>query len=101
MGYVVHFFVVLIPPSLYGMLILAAGLHFNIFNAEKMETSITWIIRNMGVCFVPAGVGIMNYFDLIKASGVQVLIFTIATTIVLMVLVGWSYQKLFKELQGE
>lgn len=96
-----HFFVVLIPPSLYGMLILAAGLHFNIFNPEKMEASITWVIRNMGVCFVPAGVGIMNYFDLIQASGVQVLAFTIVTTIVLMILVGWSYQKLFREYKDE
>lgn len=35
----------------------------------------------------------MNYFGLLKASGWQLLLFTIVSTLALMVLVGWSYQR--------
>lgn len=96
-GYLTHLVVDLIPPSLYGMFYLATGLHLGIFSAAKMESTINWIIRHMGVCFVPAGVGIMNYFGLIQHSGLQILLFTIATTIAIMVLVGAWYQRLIRD----
>lgn len=79
------------------MFYMAMGLHWGLFNASKMEQTVNWIIKHMGVCFVPAGVGIMNYFDLIQSTGLQILLFTIASTIAIMVMVGMWYQKLTSE----
>ncbi|WP_448213417.1 CidA/LrgA family protein [Colwellia sp. MEBiC06753] len=92
LGYITQHIVPIIPASLYGMFYFAIGLNTEVFKADQIKQTIEWIIKYTGVCFVPAGVGIMNYFDLLKANGLGLLLFTIVTTILLMVLVGKAYQ---------
>lgn len=82
------------------MCFFAIGLHLNVFDAKRVEETVSFMIKNISVCFVPAGVGIMNYFDLLKTSGWQLLLFTIVTTFVLMVMVGWLYQRATKATEG-
>ncbi|MFD2166947.1 CidA/LrgA family protein [Thalassotalea euphylliae] len=94
LGYATHAFVDIIPPSLYGMFYLAIGLQLELFNAKKMDATVNWIIKHMGVCFVPAGVGIMNYGDLVVTHGISIFLFTVVTTVLLMILVSWSYSRL-------
>ncbi|WP_181902175.1 CidA/LrgA family protein [Thalassotalea euphylliae] len=93
LGYLTCAFFSILPASLYGMCYLALGLHFNWLDAQRIGQTVSFILKHIGVCFVPAGVGIMNYFGLLKASGWQLLLFTIVSTLALMVLVGWSYQR--------
>jgi holin-like protein len=83
-----------LPASLYGMIIFTLLLHFQLFNANKIERSIEWALQNMGVCFVPAGVGIINHFELIKAHGLTIVFIVFITTFLLMTLVGLWYQLL-------
>ena len=47
----------------------------------------------MGVCFVPAGVGIINHLDLIKQHGIAIVAITFVTTFVLLTVVGLHYQR--------
>ena len=54
-----------LPGSLYGMIIFSLLLYLKLFDAARIEKSIQWIIQHMGVCYVPAGVGIINHFELI------------------------------------
>lgn len=93
LGYGLNHCITFIPPSLFGMMLLALGLRLGWVSAIKIEHSINWVIKNMGVCFVPAGVGIMEHFELIKHDGPIMLLLTIISTFMLMFIVGWGYQK--------
>ena len=81
-----------LPASLYGMIVFSLMLHFKIFDAEKIEQAISWIIANMGVCFVPAGVGIINHFELIKHHGITIVAIIFITTFILLTSVAYTYQ---------
>ncbi|NMP32513.1 CidA/LrgA family protein [Thalassotalea sp. M1531] len=83
------------------MFYFATGLHMGLLNADKVSSTIDWIIKHMGVCFVPAGVGIMNYFDLIKSNGWQLLLFTIVSSVLLLIIVGSFYQYLLRGKPNE
>ncbi len=92
LGYGLNYFIDIIPASLYGMAFLSLGLRFSIIQHEKIAASIQWIIRNMGVCFVPAGVGIMEHFGVLKIHGIALFVLTVVTTLLLMWLVGVLFQ---------
>jgi holin-like protein len=83
----------ILPGSLYGLVIFTLGLHWRIFNAEDIKASVIWCIQHMGVCFVPAGVGIINHFDLIKQFGITIVAITLVTTFILLTVVGLHYQR--------
>ncbi|WP_206483569.1 CidA/LrgA family protein [Thalassotalea sp. G2M2-11] len=83
-----------LPPSLYGMIIFTLLLHFRLCQAEKVKASIDWGIRHMGVCFVPAGVGIMNQYPLIKQHGLALVSIIFITTFLVLTFVGVLYQRL-------
>ncbi len=83
----------LLPSSLYGLIIFTLALHFRVFNAERIKSSVVWSIKHMGVCFVPAGVGIINHLDLVKQHGIAIILITFSTTFLLLSAVGFLYQQ--------
>jgi holin-like protein len=88
-----------LPASLYGMIMFTTCLHFSLIKAEKVQTSIVWIIKHMGVCFVPAGVGIINHFELIKHHGFALIGIIFLSTFVLLTFVGLTYQHFINNRQ--
>jgi len=94
MGYAINFFVDIIPASLYGMFLMALGLKSAVISADKVACTIDWIIKNMGVCFVPAGVGVMEHFGLLKLHGTALITLTVFSTLILMLVVGFLFQYL-------
>lgn len=91
-GYQIEFILGSLPPSLYGMVLFTLLLHFNLINSKKVERTIAWGLKNMGICFVPAGVGMINHFDLIQQHGVMLVALTFITTFVLLTAVGLFFQ---------
>jgi holin-like protein len=94
LGYALNYLLAGLPPSLYGMIIFALLLHFNLVNSDKIKDSIKLIISNMGICFVPAGVGAMNHLPLLKAQGLEIFLMILVTTMLLMAVVGHLAQAL-------
>jgi len=88
-----------LPASLYGMIIFTILLHFQLLKSNRIQKSIEWVLQNMGVCFVPAGVGIINHFELIKNHGLVIVFIIFMTTFSLMTLVGLWYQKIVNSSQ--
>jgi holin-like protein len=86
-----------LPGSLYGMIIFSLLLHFKLLDAARVGKSIQWIIQHMGVFYVPAGVGIINHFELIKTHGLVLVGIIFFTTFLLMTLVGLTFDKFSKE----
>jgi holin-like protein len=93
LGKVCAFYAPLLPGSLYGLMLFTLTLHVRIFDADRIKDSVVWGVKHMGVCFVPAGVGIMNHFELIKQFGITIVMITFVTTFILITLVGLHYQR--------
>lgn len=93
MGKIFASFAPFLPSSLYGLIIFTLTLHIRFFDADRIKSSVVWGLKHMGVCFVPAGVGIMNHFELIRQFGVTIVMITFVTTFILLTLVGLHYQR--------
>jgi holin-like protein len=83
----------ILPASLYGMMIFTALLHYRFLNANRIQPCIEWALANMAVCFVPAGVGIINHYELIKNHGLMLVGIIFFTTFLLLTFVGLTYQR--------
>jgi holin-like protein len=92
-GKFIEFFLPILPASLYGMMIFTILLHYRFLNAKRIQSCIEWALANMAVCFVPAGVGIINHFELIKNHGVMLVGIIFLTTFLLLTFVGLTYQR--------
>ncbi|WP_040243476.1 CidA/LrgA family protein [Chromohalobacter japonicus] len=57
-----------VPGPVVGMVVLLIGLMINGRVPEGLRTSGEGLLRYLTLLFVPAGVGIMVHFDLIKAD---------------------------------
>lgn len=83
----------ILPGSLYGLILFTLALHFRLFDADKIKNTVVWSIKHMGVCFVPAGVGIINHLELIQQHGIAIVAITFSTTFILLTAVGLHYQR--------
>ncbi|MGB1262659.1 MAG: CidA/LrgA family protein [Cognaticolwellia sp.] len=92
-GKLCAYFLPLLPGSLYGLIIFTLTLHWRLFSADKINSTVVWCLKHMAVCFVPAGVGIINHFALVKQFGITLVAITFVTTLLLLTLVGLYYQK--------
>lgn len=92
-GKVIELFLPLLPASLYGMLMLTALLHYRFLNPKRIKPCMEWVLANMPVCFVPAGVGIINHYELIKDHGIMLVTIIFLTTFLLLTFVGLTYQR--------
>lgn len=93
LGKLCSYFTPILPASLYGLIIFTLTLKLGIFNADKIKNTVVWCVKYMGVCFVPAGVGIIEHLELIKQFGIAIVAITFLTTFILLTLVGLHYQR--------
>lgn len=77
-----------IPGSVIGLVLLFLALQLNVLKVEQVDEVGTWLTSNMGIFFVPAGVGVMANFGVLADTWWQLLIIMIVTTILMMVFVG-------------
>lgn len=82
------------PGSIIGMLLLTAALQMGIIRLESVKGISDFLISNMGFFFVPPGVALMLYFDIIKAEFWPIVAATVVSTVVVMISTGWTYQML-------
>lgn len=71
-----------IPGSVLGMILLFLCLVFKVIKPENVKGVATVITKNMAVFFVPAGVGLMVYAELMSKS-LFIIIAAIAVSTVL------------------
>lgn len=96
-----------IPGSIIGMLILFVLLSLQILPAKWVKPSCHLLIRYMALLFVPIGVGVMQYVDVIKQQFGPVVVSCFISTLVVFVVVSLSSQlvhgerKVIGENEGE
>ena len=89
---IVHFTGIKIPSSIIGMLLLTLSLRLGVVKIEKIKRLCSFLIDNMSFFFVPPGVALMIYFDIIKAQLVPIVVATIVSTVLVLVVTGWVHQ---------
>lgn len=77
-----------IPASIYGIIILFLLLNFNIISLDAVEDTGKFLIEIMPIMFIPAAVGLIESWDIIKLSLIQYIILIVCTTIIVMVISG-------------
>ncbi len=85
-----------IPSSIIGMLLLAALLQMKAVKLDWVKGMSDFLIGNLGFFFVPPGVALMLYFDLIKAEWLPIVVATVVSTILVLITTGWTDQYLRK-----
>lgn len=86
-----------IPGSIVGMLILFALLAMQIIPAHWAQPGCSILLKNMTILFVPIGVGIMNYYDLLSKQMVPIIVSCVVSTLIVMVVVAISSNYIHKE----
>lgn len=89
-----------IPGSIIGMLILFVLLALQILPAHWVNPGCSLLIRYMALLFVPVGVGVMQYFDLLRAQFGPVVVSCAVSTLIAFLVVGWSSHLVHGERKG-
>jgi len=71
----------LVPGSVLGMILLFLCLFFKIIKPDNVKSVSTVITKNMAVFFVPAGVGLMVYAELLSKSLFTILAAILVSTV--------------------
>ena len=69
------------PASVIGMLLLFALLCAGVIRVDHIREKSDFLLGNMAFFFVPAGVSIISYFDVLRSTAVQLVIICLATTV--------------------
>ena len=85
-----------LPASIIGMLLLTLLLKLKVVKLEWVRGLTDFLIANLGFFFVPPGVALMLYFDLIKAEIVPITLATLLSTIIVLLVTGHTHQVVSK-----
>ena len=67
------------PPALLGMILLAVLL------LTGVEDACTILIEKMGMLFLPAGISMLLYLDIIKAESIAIFITIIVSSLIILI----------------
>ena len=84
------------PGNVIGMALLLFAMACGWVKLEWLQEAADLLLRYMSLFFVPAGVGVMLYFDLIGREWLPIIAGTIISTFVVMAVTGWVVKLLDK-----
>lgn len=85
-----------IPGSFIGMVLLFLALAFKAVKPVKVKRISTLLTENMGLFFLPAGVGLMNSMGIISQYWLVIVTASVVSTVLVIVTVALLQQKLEK-----
>ena len=90
-----------VPASIYGMVILFAGLLSGIIKLESVKEAGSFLIEIMPVMFIPAGVGLMSSWLNLKPVIIPVCIITVVAIFTVMLGSGHVTQYIVKHSKNK
>ena len=88
-----------IPGSILGMLLLTILLERKVVNPVSIAPVCRFLIKNMAFFFVPPGVALMLYFDVIAAEWLPITVATIVSIFLVIVVTGRLHQYMHKRIK--
>jgi holin-like protein len=88
-----------LPSSIIGMLLLTLFLKIGWVKLKWVQGLSDFLVANLGFFFVPPGVALMLYFDIIEAQFWPIVIASVVSTILVLIVTGWTHQ-IVRKLNG-
>lgn len=86
-----------IPGSIYGIVIMFSGLCLGIIKLSSVRETGKFLVEIMPVMFIPAAVGLINSWGLIRAAWLPYILLTFTSTIVVMGVSGRVAQAVIRK----
>lgn len=83
-----------IPASIYGLVLLLLGLMSGVISVERVKDTGAFLIEILPLMFIPAAVGLLESWQVIRPELVPIAIITIATTVIVMAVTGRVTQRM-------
>ena len=97
MGEALHVLIPLpVPASVYGLVIMLIALGTHIIRLEQVKEAAEFLIEIMPVMFIPAAVGLLNAWDVLRPVVVPVVVVTVVTTVLVMGVTGQVTQRVIR-----
>lgn len=81
-----------VPSSIIGMLLLTFSLQKGWVKPGQIERLATFLTKNIGFFFVPAGVGLMNCYGILSTQWLPIVIISVSSTVLVIFATGWSHR---------
>lgn len=81
-----------LPSSIIGMLLLTLFLQLGWVKLQWVQGLCDFLVANLGFFFVPPGVALMLYFDIIAAEFWPIVTATLVSTVLVLIVTGWVHQ---------
>ena len=81
-----------LPSSIIGMLSLTLLLKLGWIKLHWVKGLSDFLVANLGFFFIPPGLALMLYFDLIKAEFWPIVIASVVSTLLVLIVTGWVHQ---------
>jgi len=86
-----------LPGNVSGMILIFVALQLRIIRLDWVKSGSNLLLKNMALFFVPPGVGLMLYFDLISKYWLTIVISSIVSSLLVMWITGFLYLKMTKK----
>jgi len=91
-----HIFHLNIPSNVIGMLLLLGALCSGIVKLSMLEEMSNLLLEHLPFLFIPAGVGLITCFSLIKNSLVKFSVIIIISTLIVLAITGLTIELLMR-----
>ena len=81
-----------LPSSIIGMLLLTLFLKLGWIKLQWVQGMSDFLVANLRNFYIPPGVALMLYFDIIAAQFWPIVIATLISTILVLIVTGWVHQ---------
>ena len=87
------------PGSIIGLFLLFSSLNLGLIKVEWILMSGSLLLKHMAILFIPVGVGLINYLEIIFANWFVIVFSFFFTTLLILLSVGHLYQYLNKKVE--
>ena len=90
-----------VPGSILGMILLFLALQFKLLEFRHVDEAGSFLINNMTILFLPAGVGIMAKWNLISHFWAQILLIVVGALIINILILGKLVEWIKVKFEGD
>ena len=89
------------PASVIAMLLLLVCLLAGVLKIDHIREKSDFLLANMAFFFIPAGVNVINYLDILKENWLPLLLICVITTVVTFAATAYSVRLVMRLLSGK
>lgn len=90
-----------VPASVYGLVLMLAALGSGLLKVDQVKETASFLVEIMPVMFIPAGVGLMSSWGVLKPVLLPISVITVLTTVIVMAVTGRVTQAIIRGKKGD